>query len=238
MPNGESTLVFNLRDDSMRIYDPDDLSRYQEYGQAVLSGARTRSFVIDTVQEERVFGIQFQPGGTFPFFRTPASEMENQTVDLFCLWGRAAHELRERILSAPTIDEMFLLSERFLLLQLVRPLELHRAVAFAQQQFCRYPHRVSVGSVVRDIGMSQRRFIQLFHEQIGLTPKAFCRVRRFQRILYKVHKTSEVDWVAVALDCGYYDQAHFIHDFRDFSGITPRQYLARATEHLNHVPEI
>lgn len=231
-------MVFNLRDDWMRIYDPDDLNRYQVYGQAVLSGARTKSFVIDTVQEERVFGIQFQPDGTFPFFRLPASEMENQTIDLLCLWGRAGDELRERLLAAPTIAHMFLLSEKFLLLQLVRPLGLHRAVAFAQQQFCRYPHRVSVGSVVADIGMSQRRFIQLFHEQVGLTKKAFCRVRRFQRILHKVHETREVDWADVALTCGYYDQAHFIHDFRDYSGITRSQYLVRATEHLNHVPEV
>jgi AraC-like DNA-binding protein len=238
MPNGESSMVFNLLDGPVRIYDADDLNRYQVYGHAVLSGARTKSFVIDTVQEERVFGIQFQPGGTFPFFRPPASEMENQTIDLLGLWGRAGDELRERLLAASTIDQMFLLSEKFLLVQMVRPLRLHRAVAFAQQQFCRYPHRVSVGSVVADVGMSQRRFIQLFHEQVGLTPKAFCRVRRFQRILHKVHKTREVDWADVALACGYYDQAHFIHDFRDFSGITPSQYLARATEHLNHVPEL
>jgi AraC-like DNA-binding protein len=238
MPNGESSLVFNLRDDPIRIYDPDDLSLFRSYGQAVISGARTKSFVIDTIQEERVFGIQFQPGGTFPFFRAPASEIENQSVDLCCLWGTAAGELRERLLREPTIDRMFLEGEKFLLAQVARPLGLHRAVTFAQLQFSRYPHRVSVRSVLDEIGMSHRRFIQLFHEQVGLTPKAFCRVRRFQRILHKVHRTREVDWAEVALDCGYYDQAHFIHDFREFSGITPTAYLVRATEHLNHVPEV
>jgi AraC-like DNA-binding protein len=93
-----------------------------------------------------------------------------------------------------------------------------------------------VSAVTDYIGISTRRFIQLFHQQVGLTPKAFCRVRRFQRVLRSVHGRREVDWAQVALDCGYYDQPHFIHDFQAFSGFTPSAYLALATTHLNHVP--
>jgi methylphosphotriester-DNA--protein-cysteine methyltransferase len=93
-----------------------------------------------------------------------------------------------------------------------------------------------VSGVIDRIGLSQRRLIDLFHDQVGLTPKAFCRVRRFQRVLETVHRKPGVDWAQVALDGGYYDQAHFIHDFQGFSGMTPATYLARATEHLNHVP--
>lgn len=236
MPNGEPSIVFNLRDDPIRIYDPDCLNRPHSYGHAVISGARTSCFVIDTKQEDRVFGIQFQPGGAFPFFRVPAYETENRSVELDDLWPGTATELRERLLATPTMDDMFRLAERYLLAQLVRPLELHPAVRFARQQFCRRPHQISVARVLGEISLSQRHFIQVFHEQIGLTPKAFCRVRRFQRILETVHGAEEVDWADVALECGYYDQAHFIHDFREFSGLTPTQYLSRATEHLNHVP--
>jgi AraC-like DNA-binding protein len=236
MPNGEPSIVFNLLHEPMRIYDADNLSRYQSYGQAVFSGARTSCFVIDTAQEDRVFGIQFQPGGAFPFFRMPASEFENASADLGDLWPHAARELRERLLATQTIDAMFVLATQYLLTRLVRPLELHPAVRFARRQFCTRPHQIRVASVLGQIGLSQRRFIQIFHEQVGLTPKAFCRVQRFQRILATVHGEREVDWPDVALCCGYYDQAHFIHDFREFSGLTPTQYLARATEHLNHVP--
>jgi AraC-like DNA-binding protein len=220
----------------MRIYDADDLSRFQSFGQAVISGARTSCFAIDTSQEDRVFGIQFQPGGAFPFFRTPACELENASADMEDLWPHAARELRERLLGARTIDAMFALAAQSLLAQLVRPLELHPAVRFARRQFCARPHQISVSTVLRETGLSQRRFIQIFHQQVGLTPKAFCRVQRFQRILATVHGEQEVDWTDVALCCGYYDQAHFIHDFREFSGLTPTQYLARATKHLNHVP--
>jgi AraC-like DNA-binding protein len=235
MPNGEPSIIFNLRDEGIRIYE-DDRRRSGSYGPAVISGARACSFVIDSAQEDRVFGIQFRAGGAFPFLRMPVCEIENRTLELETLWPRSAWELRERLLAATRIDAMFVVAEMYLLAELVRPLELHPAVAFARGRFCKHPHRVSVASVLEEVGLSQRRFIQLFHEQVGLTPKAFSRVRRFQRVLETVHGAREVDWAGVALDCGYYDQAHFIHDFREFSGLTPSLYLTRATEHLNHVP--
>ena len=69
-----------------------------------------------------------------------------------------------------------------------------------------------------------------------MTPKLFARVQRFQEVVKTVHPLREVDWADVAAACGYFDQAHFIHDFRAFSGFTPVEYFARKSEHQNHVP--
>ena len=236
MPNGEPAIIVNLRDEPIRIYDARDLSRSETFGLAVLSGARSTPFVIDTEQEDRVFGVEFQPGGAYPFFRIPSSEFADSDVSLDCLWRASAHELRERLLEAPDIDGMFTVAERFLLRQAVRPFELHPGVAFALHHFCARPHRTTVASVLDRIGLSHRHFAQVFHDQVGLTPKSFSRVQRFQRVLRRVHRASCIDWTDVALGCGYYDQAHFIHDFQTFSGFTPTVYAARAIEHLNHVP--
>src|ERR1700744_5153074 len=119
MPNGEATIVFNLCNDPIRIYHPEDISRFDTYGHAVVSGARTNYFVIDTVEQERVVGIEFNPGGAFPFFRAPIDEMENASIALTDLWSslRAA-ELRERMLSAPSIPAIFHILEQDLLAQL------------------------------------------------------------------------------------------------------------------------
>lgn len=236
MPTGESTIIFTLRDDAIRIYRSDDLSHYDTYGNAVLSGARSNYIVIDTLEQERVVGIQFRPGGGFPFFHMPADEAENCDIALEDLWRARAAELRERLLAAPSVHEMFCVLEQDLLAQLARPLERHPAVEYALYRIGRAPHVATVASITDKIGLSQRRFIQLFHQQVGLTPKTFCRVRRFQRVLHQVHGMSEVEWAQIALDSGYYDQAHFIHDFQAFSGVTPSVYLASATPHLNHVP--
>lgn len=236
MPSGEPCVIFNLRDDPIRIYDNENIERHESYGHAVFSGARTEGFVIDTVQQERTFGIAFQPGGAFPFFREPASETLNRSMPLDCAWGSASREVREKLLATRRIEEMFCAAENELMRRITRPLALHPAVAFARREICRAPHVATVARVVQQTGLSQRRFIELFHEQVGTTPKAFCRVRRFQRVLSSVHGAKEAEWAQVALDCGYYDQAHFIHDFRAFSGVTPAQYLERATQHLNHLP--
>jgi AraC-like DNA-binding protein len=236
MPNGEPAIIINLHDEPIRIYDPCDLGKCESFGLAVLSGPRSRPFVIDTEQEERVFGIEFQPGGSFPFFRIPSSEFADSDVSLECLWRNSVHELRERLLASPDIDGMFELTQSFLIRQAVRPFELHPGVSFALHHFCARPHRMSVAAVLDRIGLSHRRFVELFHNQVGLAPKSFSRVQRFQRVLRKVHRASPIDWADVAIDCGYYDQAHFIHDFQSFSGFTPTVYAARATEHLNHVP--
>lgn len=238
LPNGEATIVFNLREDEIRLYDADDPQRFEACGLVAFSGARTHCFAIDTATEDRVVGIQFHPGGTFPFFRVPAGEMANRLLALELLWRGAAQEIREQLLAAPSVDALFALLERSLMARLARPLELHPAIELERGHICRAPHIATVSGVMKRIGLSQRRFIQLFQDQVGLTPKAFCRVRRFQRVLRTVHRHNSVDWAQVALDGGYYDQSHFIHDFRSFAGLTPAAYLARATEHLNHVPMI
>lgn len=236
LPNGESALIINLRDSPIRIYDARNLNRYQTYGHAVFSGARSDCFVIDAEQQERVIGIQFQPGGAFPFFRMPASEAENASIPLADLWPQRTSEIRERLLVCETPPHMLAELERCLLEQLVRPPELHPAIAHALKQFRQPAHNARVAEVTEETGLSSRRFIELFRRQVGLTPKVFCRVRRFQQVLRTVHRQSDVDWAQVALQCGYYDQPHFIHDFQSFSGLTPRNYLAAATAHLNHVP--
>lgn len=243
MPTGEPSLIFNLRDEPVRIYDWKNLNRFETFGQAVLAGARSEPFVIDTVQQEKVFGIQFRAGGSFPFFRAPASEMENRDLALDCLWP-AAGVARERLLEAESIPQMFAVAESILMEQLVRPLELHPAVAYATRQFSNNPHTTTVGTVLKSIGLSHRRFSLLFHSQTGLAPKVFCRVRRFQRVLRQICAARRVNWARIALDCGYYDQAHFIHDFQSFSGFTPTSYAARISAReedearMNHVPLI
>jgi AraC-like DNA-binding protein len=236
LPNGEASIVFNLRDDDMRLYDVEHPERFVSCGLAGITGARTHCFAIDTASEDRVVGIQFRPGGAFPFFRVPAGEIANQSAPLDALWPGVAGVIREQLLAASTPEAMFALLERSLVRQLVGPAELHPAIDFARRHICRAPHVATVSGVVDRIGLSQRRFIEIFRDQVGLAPKAFCRVRRFQRVLEAVHRRNSVDWVQVALDGGYYDQAHFIHDFQSFSGLTPSTYLAMATEHLNHVP--
>jgi len=74
----------------------------------------------------------------------------------------------------------------------------------------------------------------LFREQVGLTPKLYCRVLRFQGVVNAASSQREVDWAEVALDGGYCDQSHMAHEFRAFSGLTPGEWLATERPFRNH----
>jgi len=236
LPDGSVELVINLRKDISRTYDREHPERCNTLPGAIVAGPHSNYFVIDTEEQEGCMGIHFRPGGAFLFLGVPADELHNQLVGLDALWGRAATELRERMLAAPTPEARFAELERILLSRVGRSLSRHAAVAFSLRKFLNQPHVHTVGDVTREIALSPRRFIEVFRRQVGMTPKLFCRVQRFQRAVQAIGAGKSVDWATVALDCGYYDQAHFIHDFRAFSGITPAVYLSLHNDHLNHVP--
>jgi len=202
---------------------------------AVVAGPHTRFFVLDTSRPSAVIGAHFKPGGAFAFLGLPVDELHNCHVPLDALWGRRVAELRERLLAVEGAEARLRLLERLLLARLDRDRRSHAAVGHALAAFRTGQRRI--GDVVDETGLSPRRFIRLFSDAVGLTPKAFCRVRRFQRTVARLHRVTTVDWADTAVACGYYDQAHMIHDFQDFAGLKPTAYLARRTQHMNHVPQ-
>jgi AraC-like DNA-binding protein len=234
LPDGSVEVVINLQEDRTRIYDRHSCALAANVRGALVSGPRSDYFVIDTAQQLSTIGIHFKPGGAFPFFGVPATELQNRQVALHDVWGSAAVEMRDQLLEAPSVDAKFAVLERALLRR-APDLSRHPAVAFALQEF-RPGRGRSVTEVTEQIGITPKRFIQLFQREVGLTPKLFCRVRRFQKVLHSIGMDGRIEWADVALGCGYFDQAHFNHDFRAFSGLNPSSYLAHRTEHLNHVP--
>ena len=223
LPTGTVELVINLREDQPDFRAP------------VVAGPHSQHSLLDTAHTASVMGAHFRPGGAFPFLGVPAGELHNLDVTLEALWGARAGELRERILAAPTHQARFELLEATLLAA-ARSFARHPAVAFAVRELSCVPQARSVGDVIDALGLSQRHFIERFRHEVGLTPKLFSRVRRFQEVVRRVHGRREVDWSDLALACGYFDQAHFINDFRAFSGLSPTTYLAWKGEHQNHVP--
>jgi AraC-like DNA-binding protein len=222
LPDGRMQILIDLRE-----------ARHCSEGIG-LSGAYFEHFVIDAPSQAQIMGVSFKAGGAFPFFKLPASELVNVHVPLDALWRAAASELRERLLAEDSLLNRFRLIENYLLLRAVRPLTPHPAVAFALREFLHSP-RYRIAAVIDRTGFSNRRFIQLFSREVGLTPKIFCRLLRFRGALQRLYKDDQVDLADLALFCGYYDQAHFSNDFKTFSGYSPTAYLSHRGPYINHV---
>jgi AraC-like DNA-binding protein len=203
--------------------------------EARISGPQSRFFTIERTDRDELLGIHFKPGGAFPFFRFPVTTLHNRDSALTDVWGeRRADELIDRIHHAPSVEGKFRILERWLFLNANWPLQHHPAVSHAIAEFQRDP-AISSAQMADAVGFSQRKFINLFRDEVGFGPKLFCRVLRFQQVIRAIKHRDAVDWADVALSAGYYDQAHFIHDFQEFTGLTPGEYLPLRTDHLNHV---
>lgn len=245
LPSGTVELVINLRDDEIRIGDPSEADPpVRRYSGAVLSGPYGRYFAIDTRQHASILGVHFRPGGAWPFFGMPTGEFADAHVDLDAVWGRAAVELRERVCAAKTPNDRFRLVEEALLHRLDERSRGHRAVRGALVEGDRVFRRTGSDPTVRDlsrqVGLSERRFIQIFTAQVGLTPKLFSRVQRFQRACAMARGRATPDWAGLAAGCGYYDQSHLIRDFQAFAGLSPGRFLRPGLERvmLHHVPQV
>jgi AraC-like DNA-binding protein len=208
----------------------------QRVSHSGMSGPRSESFLIERRATDRLLGVHFEPGGAFPFLGFHYSELHNKHITLADLWGeRPADRLLCLLNEAPTIELKFRTLERWLIGIARRPLRHHSAVAFAVNRFRKIPCNSSSAEVAETVGFSQRHFIEIFRNEVGMTPKLFCRVERFQHVIRAIGKKTEVDWIDLALDFGYSDQSHFNHEFREFSGLRPTEYLGLRTPHNNHV---
>ncbi len=234
LPDASMQIVINLAGDRIPVYDPGSGALRGTVRGAIVCGPRSAPAVIDTATQCSMLGVHFHPGGMRPFVRAPLDELRDAQIGLDCVWGRFAEQLRERVLAAPDAAGQVRVVEQCLCEHTVRPLEPNAAVAFAAR---RCSEGAPLAAIANEIGIARNRFTALFSDRIGMTPKRFARVQRFQRAVHRIAgERDPVDWAGLALECGYFDQAHFIHEFRQFSGLTPGAYARVRTEHLNHVP--
>jgi AraC-like DNA-binding protein len=219
VPNGRFQLVIDLSENA---------------SPPLVVGIRSEYSVVETAGLQCMIGVVFRAGGARSLLAASADEFYNREIPLDLVWGSDAQRLRDRLREAAAPSERFRLLE-VTLLERVKRLKLHPAVQFGLGEFQRAPHIRSVLDVTRDAGLSRRRFAQLFREQVGLTPKLYCRVHRFQDVVRKLTGGVTVDWADVALAGGYCDQAHLTHEFRAFSGISPGAWLAQDRPFQNHM---
>ena len=222
LPDGRFQLVLNL-----------------SAGAAAVSGLRSHHVVIDTATISHVMGVVFRPAGARPFFEAPALDFYDRSVPLALVWGATANRLVDRLQHDTSARRRIATLEATLAeirsTRDTRRPTVHPAVMHALQTFQNAPHIKSVAAVSRETGWSRRWFSRAFSECVGMTPKRYCRLVRFQRVVRQLASGGEIDWADVALGGGFADQAHLIHEFQAFSGLSPERFLAAQRPSPNHL---
>lgn len=237
LPDGNNEIIFDLTDTPKHIYHNETLKEIQACNHVWVSGLRTEPITIPSGNENRMLVVTFRKGKIRNFLPFPATEITDYVLDSDLIYGSLVKVQREQLISLGDPQSMFRSLEKFFL-QLgggnLNTSTQQACVSFALDQLVANPGMVVLNQLTSRIGYSQKHFISLFKEQVGITPKAYARILRFQRALAEIK--DEPDWTNVALEAGYYDQAHFVNDFKHFSGLSPGQYYHMRGENQNYIP--
>ncbi|HEY6642166.1 helix-turn-helix transcriptional regulator [Povalibacter sp.] len=222
LPGGRADLTFNLHEDRIRTFtSAEDKLGLMARG-AVVHGPQSRYFVLDARRHVHVVGVHFLPGGG-SLLGVPLSELCDRHVPLEDLWGERAACLREQLIEAAAPRAMFAILEQELLRSLRQTTLVHPAISFALRRFDAGPMTARIEPIRRQTGYSERRFATLFSDGVGMTPKRYARVQRLSRVVRDL-ASGRADLAGIALQAGYYDQAHLNHDFRELAGTSPGNY--------------
>lgn len=222
MPDGCIELIFNLADPFMRYHADGTLERQPL---SIVAGQMRSSALIEPSGRIDLFGVRFKHAGAFPFFRFPLNELTNNIVDLGSVWGSAGREIEARIFDAPTAEMRAGIIESALLRLLARDAASDGIVAAASNLIVENMGMVPIERIADSIGVNCRRLERRFQQNLGLSPKRFSRIIRFQNFLGAVRDNPSNMILDTALSFGYYDQAHLIREFREFSGKTPLAFF-------------
>lgn len=235
LPTGVLSLVFNLGEDRFDVYGPDERDPLAPLPGALVSGARSVPFAMALPAHGRALGVRFKPGRAVPFLGVSAGDLEGKLVPLDALWGGFAARLREQLQEATEAHARIRLIEAFLLTRAKDARPAHPRLTLALEAFEDLQLR-SVTEVNARTGLSPKRLLALFREEVGMGPKAFWRLRRFRTALRSLKPGAPIRGAELALELGYCDQAHFNRDFRHFTGVSLGEFLARGLARPNHLP--
>jgi AraC-like DNA-binding protein len=230
-PDGRVELIFNCAD-RFRRYHSSGIVETQP--QSIVTGQISEAVTIEPTGPVRLFGIRFRPDGAYPIFRFAQSEITDKIVELGEVWGSIARSLEARVFEASTNLARVAIVERVLIENLRTDLFdhlLNRAVA----KIIAVEGNISIDSVSRYAGMSGRQLERKFHTRIGLSPKGFAQIIRFQKVLRLIDHEKSPRWAGIAVDCGFFDQSHLIRDFSRFSGRDPAGFLGHSREIAKHL---
>ncbi|NSL85702.1 AraC family transcriptional regulator [Chitinophaga sp. Mgbs1] len=226
VPDGTMKMIFHYGD----LY-----KRYTENGDSTLLprcfviGQLTGPLEVEPTGETGTFFVRFHPYGFLPFTTIPLKEMENTAVPLDKLFGKSGTAIAQKILAAASSAERIKLIETFLLKRLAHTQTIDHIVKSTVDTILTANGQLSVDELSRQTHLNRRQLVRKFSSAIGLSPKQLSKTIRLQATLKMLLHNKPGSLIALAYEGEYYDQAHFIKDFREFTGLTPKEFYG---EHL------
>lgn len=187
-------------------------------------GQLTRPLEIEPTGETGIFSVRFHPNGFSPFTTIPIKEMENTAIALETLFGKDGLYIEQKVLNANSISERIKLIETFFLNRLTNTETIDRIVKSIVQTILTANGQLSVDELSNQSNINRRQLERKFSSAIGLSPKQLSKTIRLQATLKMLLNKKFTSLTALAYETEYYDQSHFIKDFKELTGFTPKEF--------------
>ena len=221
LPDGSSQLIIAL-DEAERLLESASATTRRSFRQYWITGIQTKPVIYLAERAATTLCIQFENGGLNALFGIPAHEFHNDMIDASLIMSHDITDLRERLLACKDHFQIMNVVETFLLERLLSKDQEAAFLSFVAQKLCE--ENQPLFEVVRQTGYSQKHLIHKFKTLVGVTPKKYQKLFRFNKALGMLQQ-NEVNYAGIAFDCNYFDQAHFINDFNQMSARSPSKYL-------------
>lgn len=225
VPDGCMEMIFHYGD-LYRQYTAEGNSIIQP--RCFVIGQLTRPLEIKPTGKTGIFSVRFHPNGFLPFTNVPVKELEDTAVSLEKLFGKKGLEIERNILKASSSIEKINLIETFLTNRLTDTQTIDHIVKSTVETILTANGQLTVAELSRQVNIDRRQLERKFHSGIGLSPKQLLKTVRIQTTLKMLLAHEFTNLTSLAHENGYYDQAHFIKDFREFVGLTPKEFYKKS----------
>lgn len=224
IPDGYVDLIFNYGQSYQRT-EFDSGMPWKTINQSHIVGERAASVLVENNAHMDLFGVKLNPYGLWALTNTPAREFSREIVPLHCL-PASFLALESQIYDALGDAAKIMIMEQFLMENLLSFSSEHIQLQASTQMIIRSKGNISINALTNEVNMPYKNLERAFNRFVGLSPKSFSRIIRFKKVLRAINKSPD-QTQHIYLDYGYYDQNHFIKEFKHFMGGTPTEYFNR-----------
>lgn len=222
LPDGLMEIVFNLADRFRRYYSN---GKIEIQPTAIMVGQMRQAIQIEPLGKINLFGVRFQTIGAYHFFKFSMDELTDKIERLDSICDVDDRYLEEQINEALTTQERIAIIEKFLTKIIAKGKSVNKATEVAIGKIIQNSGLVSVNGIAKEVGISQRQLERHFLQKVGVSPKFFSRIIRLKNVLSALQSQQNQNLSDLALSFGYYDHAHFTHEFKEFAGKSPGEFL-------------